>query len=254
MERNGWRILVEDNSQQAHVGWTWLQFTTVGSITLLSVVGPVAEVTGDAHWRELYDRFGSEKNGERWNKWLQPDAVAAWPPLTLYANQFCQALIALQRAESNPQRRQQLAEFLRRWTTRALEANVFDPKQWRRLDWAGERDDAATRELLKPLGLTLDKSMTAVELYRAFNRKWWSAENKEIWNLNQKLCIGLATVPLHGALLSGGPALVKQAAPVVRNMVAELLREQRRYDRGENFNRTVILGLLLEARTGRSAE
>lgn len=248
MERNGWRILVEDNSHQAHVGWTWVQPTTIGAITLLSVLAPVRDATGDAHWRKLYDDFSAEREGVRWNRLLQPDTVAAAQPLTLYGNQFDQALVVLRRTETDANRRAQIAELIRRRAVRGLDANVFATNEWRRLDWAGERDDAAVRELLKPLGLHLEQSATALDLYRGSEAQRWSVGNREQQNLVQKLCYGLATVPLHAALLSEDPALIRRAEPTVRSMVGELLRHHRDYERGENFNRTVILALLLDAR------
>jgi hypothetical protein len=248
MERNVWKILVEDNSHQAHVGFTWLQHTTVGAITLLSVLGAVKDATGEAHWRKLYDDFSAERDGVRWKKHLHPSAVAFDQPLTLYSNQFDQSLVVLQRTETEPQRREQIAELLRCRAERALDANVFAPSQWRRLDWAGERDEAGIRALLKPLGLTPDKPATALDLYRNFDRNFWTSGTSASQALVQKLCYGLATVPLHKALLSEDPALVRRAEPVLRAMVSEFLRYHSHYERGENFNRTVILGLLLDAR------
>ncbi|MFZ5832744.1 MAG: hypothetical protein ACOY3P_21870 [Planctomycetota bacterium] len=251
MERNGWRILVEDNSRQAHVGWPWTQFTSIGSITLLSILGQVKDATAEARWQQLYDHFSAERDGARWNEYLDPRAVEAWPPLTLYANQFCQALVALARTESDPGRRRQIAEFLRRWAVRGLEGNVFDARDWRRLDWAGERDDLATAELLRPLGISLEKPATVLEVYRGFDRALWTSEDRDARASAHKLCYGLATVPLHAALLSGDEQLVRRVEPTVRAMVEEMLHYHAHYDKGENLNRTVILGILLDARTAK---
>ncbi len=254
MERNDWRILVEDGSRQAHVGWTWRQFTSVGAVTLLSFLAQVAEATGDPHWRELYDGFGAEKDGERWKKWLHPDAVRDWPPLTLYANQFCQALTALRRCETDTGREAQLAEFQRRWAERALESDAFDTTRWRRLDWAGDRPGEEIRKMLAPLGLDPDRPMTALDLYAAHDRAVWRQPGTEAHRVMGKLCYGLATVALHAALLSDDPALRAKARPCVQRMVQEFAEHQRDYERGENFNRIVILGLLALDRTaGRGA-
>lgn len=245
MERNDWRIMVEDNSAQAHVGFTWKQFTTTGSITLLSALALVADATNDPHWREQYERFSAEKNGERWSKWLHPDALAMDQPLTLYADQFCQSLTVLRRCEKDVARQKQIAEFQRRWAIHALESNVFDTKHWRRLDWAGERDEAATKAQLAPLGLDLNKPMTVLELYDAYDRQVWSQPKTEAFRTMHKLCFGLTTVALHGALLSEDAELVRRVKPTVERMVREFSEHQTAYDGGENFNRTVILGLLL---------
>ncbi|MCB1228836.1 MAG: hypothetical protein KDN19_01135 [Verrucomicrobiae bacterium] len=244
MERHDWRILNEDGSAQAHVGFGWKQFTTVGAISLLSSLAQVADATGDPHWRELYDHYSAERDGERWTRWLHPDAVETGPPLTLYANQFSQALTALRRLESDPGRQRQLAEFQRRWAERALDANVFDPEKWRRLDWAGDRDEAATRALIEPLGLELDRPVSVLELYDTYDRRWWAEPGNPTHGVMQKLCYGLCTVALHGALLSEDPALRARVRPTVARMVKEFSENQQHYRGGENFNRTVILGLL----------
>ncbi len=244
MERDDWRIMIEDGSRQAHVGWGWKQFTSIGSITLLSVLAQTFDATGDPHWRELYEQFSAERDGERWNRWLHPDAVKNWRPLTLYANQFCQALTALRRLEKNPDRKAQLAELERRLATRMLESNVFDPIRWRRLDWAGDRNEAETQALIAPLGLDLKKPMSVLELYDSYDRQVWDRPGSRAHSVMGKLCYGLATVALHAALLSDDPKLREQAQPTVRRMVAEFSQHQQDYNGGENFNRTVILGLL----------
>ncbi|MCB1226879.1 MAG: hypothetical protein KDK99_13770 [Verrucomicrobiales bacterium] len=244
MERNDWKIMNEDGSAQAHVGFTWKQMTSVGAISLLSALAMVADATNDPHWRSEYERFSAEKNGERWSKWLHPDALASGQPLTLYANQFSQALTALRHCEKDPLRQKQIAEYQRAWAVRALDSNVFDPKSWRRLDWAGDRDDAATRSQVAALGLDLDKPMTVLDLYSAYDRKVWSQPKSEAFNTMHKLCFGLTTVALHGALLSDDKELAQRVRPTIERMVAEFAAHHQAYQRGENFNRTVILGLL----------
>lgn len=244
MERNDWRIMVEDNSAQAHVGFAWKQFTTIGAVTLLSALAQVADATNDPHWREQYERFSAEKNGERWSKWLHPDALSKDQPLTLYANQFCQALTVLRRCEKDVARQKQIAEFQRRWAIHALESNVFDTNQWRRLDWAGDRNESATKAQVAAIGLDLGKPMTVLELFDAYDRKVWGQPSTEAFHTMQKLCFGLPSVALHGALLSEDGNLARRVKPVVERMVQEFSAHHAAYDRGENFNRTVILGLL----------
>lgn len=245
MERNEWRIMNEDGSAQAHVGWGWTQRTTIGAITLLSVLAQAADATGDPHWRELYVQFSEERNGERWNKWLDPDIVDEGRPLTLYANQFSQALTVLRRIEDDSGRKQQLAEFQRRWAERALETNVFDPEKWRRLDWAGDTDEARLQALVQPLGLDLNEPINVIQLFDTYDRRWWTEPSgAREHRTMQKLGFGLCTVALHGALLSENPELGKRVLPTVARMVEEFAANQQHYHHGENFNRTVILGLL----------
>lgn len=253
MERNDWRIMVEDNSEQAHVGFTWKQFTTTGAISLLSALAMVADATDDPHWRAEYERFSAEKDGERWSKWLHPDALGSGQPLTLYANQFSQALTALRRCEKDVNRQKQIAEFQRQWAVRALESNVFDTGQWRRLDWAGDRDEAATRAQVAALGLDLEKPMTVLDLYDAYDRKVWEQPATEAFRTMHKLCFGLTTVALHGSLLAEDPELTNRVKPTVDRMTREFSEHHAAYHGGENFNRIVILGLLAEARSQSTA-
>lgn len=244
MERNDWRILVEDGSGPAHVGWTWKQFTSIGAISLLSALAQVSEATSDLQWRLRYDQASAERAGERWNKWLSPQALDQGQPLTLYANQFCQSLTALRRVEADAVRSRQIAEFQRCWARRALDANVFDPACWRRLDWASERSEPDAAALVAQLGLDVKRPMTVCEVYRSFDRRFWQRPGTEGFRVMGKLAYGLCTVALHGALLAGNPALRVESRPIVRQMVEEFAQFGQAYDAGENFNRVVILGLL----------
>ena len=54
------------------------------------------------------------------------------------------------------------------------------------------------------------------------------------------------------ALLSGDPQLAAQVAPAVRRMVQIMVEHGDRYDHGENFNRAVVLGLLLASAENRN--
>lgn len=51
----------------------------------------------------------------------------------------------------------------------------------------------------------------------------------------------------HKALVSEDEQVVCEAAPYVRRMVRIMLDHGQHYERGENFNRTVVLALLLWA-------
>ena len=162
MEQYGWEIRIEDGSQRAHVGFSWLQFTRTGATVLLAVLAAVADATGDEHWRELYQQIGSEKEGLRW-KLLSTENEEAWPPFTLYSNQFAVGLAVLAQAEPDHERQAQLKQYRKLMTERMLRSNVFDEEYWRRLDWAGnwpdktnQRDDWVEQEteaLLAPFEL-----------------------------------------------------------------------------------------------------
>jgi len=252
MESNGWKIMVEDGSAMAHVGFGWTQWTSIGSLTLLSVLAETHDVTGDRHWRELYEKFSAEKDGERWRRWLRPGAVDNWPPFTLYSNQFAVGLNALARIERDEARRRQLKEMLLRLAERALRTDVFDVRAWRRLDWAGDGAEDETESSLKPFGLSLRRKATVFNIYRAFNPEQWAAKDRTK-SISGKLLFGIPTVAFHKTLLSADPSLVAEVAPCVRDMVAKMLSHGHFYTGGENFNRAVVLGLHLIALEGAPA-
>jgi len=247
MEANDWKILVEDGSHIAHVGYSWRQSTPIGAISLLSFLAMVADATGDPHWQAVYDEYSNEKSAFRWRKLLDPNGVEQWKPLTLYSNQFSQALLALRRAETHPRRQRQIAELQRRLARRALRANVFDPTFWRRLDWAGSEADAVAAQRLARLGLALAEPRSARALFDLFDPAWMRSRDGVVQSTGNKLCFGIPTAAFHMALTSEDPGMVAEVASSVRRMVQIMLKHGPDYDRGENYNRTVVLGLLLWA-------
>jgi len=270
MERYDWRIMVEDGSAQAHVGFAWTQRTSVGATTLLSVLAEVADATGDEHWREAYQQFSAEGDGYRWRELLASERVSEWPPNTLYSNQFLVGMLALARLETDPSRQAQLREFIRGMARRALDSDVFDPELWRRLDWAGDWTVPQITAALQPFGLRLDRPTTVAELLAAFKPEVWdagsagmvydlygvpAADGVELYRLRRvadKLCFGLPTVACHMALLSEDPALVAEVAPLVERMVQVMNEHGQHYTGGENFNRATVLGLHLLAQQASS--
>ena len=73
----------------------------------------------------MHADFSAEREGIRWHKCLHSDALASGQPLTLYANQFDQALVVLRRTETKAGRSAQIGELIRRKAVRALDARVF---------------------------------------------------------------------------------------------------------------------------------
>jgi len=246
MEQYGWEIRVEDGSQRAHVGFCWLQFTRTGATVLLAVLGAVSDVTGDRHWHELYEQLGTEQDGLRW-KLLSADSDARRPPLTLYSNQFPVGLAVLTGAEKDVARQEQLREYRRLAAERMLRSNVFDENQWRRLDWADNWTEQETEQLLTPFGLSLHKLATVFDIYQRFDPQFWASKNWKLRTINGKLCFGIPTVAFHAALLSEDAGLIQEVAPHVTDMVEKMLAHGHRYTHGENFNRSVVLGLHLLA-------
>lgn len=256
LEQYDWGIRVEDGSKQAHVGFSWLQFTRTGATVLLAVLGAIADVTADEHWRDVYQRLGAEKDGARW-KLLSADSPEKWPPFTLYSNQFAVGLAVLARTEGNRARRAQVQTYHRVMAERMLRSNVFDEEQWRRLDWAGNYPDKTnqpdgwveqeTEALLEPFGLSLKRPATVFGVYGEFDPDKWRSDDWKIRKINGKLCVGIPTVAFHAALLTQEPDLARQVAPDVRDMTEKMLSHGHLYTHGEDFNRAVVLGLHLLA-------
>lgn len=246
MERNGYVLMVEDGSHMAHVGWGWKQHTMIGSATLLGHLAAVRDATGDSHWDELYDRFGDEKESIRW-RLISVAGADKWRPDTLYSNQFFTSLAVLTRSESVPARVTLVKEVMVAQARRALHSNVFDVRDWRRLDWAGDWSEAETEKALQPFGLTLKEKTDVVQLYARFDAELFAASDSSQRRVNAKLLMGLPTVAFHKALLSEDPHLVRLVSPHVKDMVAKMLQHGDAYTHGENFNRAVILGLHLVA-------
>jgi hypothetical protein len=247
MAANDWKILVENGSHVAHVGFGWKQSTAIGAISLLSFLAMVADATGDPHWRDTYRKYSAEKSSHRWDDLLDPETVNTWKPFTLYSNQFSQAILAWRRLEPDSQRKQQLGELSRRIADRALHSNVFASKHWRRLDWAGGESDDVAGQRLALLRLSLAKPHDVVELITLFDPAWMQSGNGLLRSTANKLCFGIPTVAFHKVLASEDPTLVAEVRPHVRRMVHCMLDHGASYERGENFNRTVVLSLLLWA-------
>ena len=246
MERNNWILKVEDNSRQAHVGFTWKQFTLFGACSLMSCLAAVKEATGDKHWSELDDQLGAEKDNLRWKLLSANTPEKRWP-FTLYSNQFFTSLALINRVEQDPTRAAAVRALMRSMAKRALSTNVFDEGCWRRLDWAGEGVTPEIEKTLAAFALSIQKPETVFDLLTKFDPRQLGTGDISIEVINEKLLFGIPTVAFHKALLSEDTALVGEVAPHVRRMVCLMAEHGNHYDRGENFNRAVILGLHLLA-------
>ncbi|HUS80462.1 MAG TPA: hypothetical protein VM283_04280, partial [Armatimonadota bacterium] len=248
MEGHEWSIYVEDDSEVAHVGFSWRQRALPGVISLLGCLSAVADATGKDEWRALLERYEAEDEAFRWAM-LRPESLESSQALTLYSNQFGLDLDALATLHRGDERGEQVRAFARAYAERALRSNAFDTSAWRRLDWADQWDDQRTGAALEPLGLSLARPATVFDLWDHFPGQNQQAQDHSQRNVANKLCFGIPTVAMHLALLSRDPELVAQAGPVVREMVRTMLEHGGDYDSGENFNRSVVMGLHLLALT-----
>ncbi len=256
MERNNWHVMVEDESEIAHVGFSWVQHAAPGAMSLLGTLRAVADITGDQRWEELWRRYSQERDGIRWDV-LSPERAAETGALTLYYNQYGTDLASLARMLEGTEQGALARDFLAALAAlarEAIERDVFDPDDWRRLDWAGDWDDATTQAVLDEFGLSLTEPTTALELFERFKPEQIRAEQWRVRAVAGKLLFGIPTVACHLALLSEDPELVARCAPVVQAMVATMLAHGGDYESGENFNRSVVLGLHLAALQAEGAD
>jgi len=246
MERNDWQVMVEDESEIAHVGFSWKQRAVPGAISLLGSLAAVREATGDDRWRRLWEQYSREDDGFRWEL-LRPEQASQLRPLTLYWNQFGMDLASLSRILGHSEQGRRAREFAVAAAREAMTRNVFSPDHWRRLDWADEWDEERTEAAVQRFGLSLDEPATVLDLFAAFDPEQWHADDRQTRSVSGKLLFGIPTVAFHLALLSEDPELVDQVAPHVRRMVEVMLEHGEVYDSGENFSRSAVLGLHLVA-------
>lgn len=208
MERNQWTLKVEDDSRTAHVGWDWRAKNHISSHILLSMLGTVADATGDPHWREEYQRFSNEQDGERWRQ-LGNDPTKE-PRYTLFYNQFSLQLATIARVEQDPGKRRVAAGRLVRLAADMMSCNALH--QWRRLDWIGEAGDAEVDAFLAPLGFDSKSSATVQELWAKFDpaQKRPSRQGAGAGNF-EALLARPALIAWQTALLSRDPQMEKLA-------------------------------------------
>ncbi len=111
LEGNGWKILQADGVTEAHVGFSWLGMNSNHASILLPAVMGLYAGTGDAHWRELYEGFLSEKEGARWEV-MHPGDHVRINGHPIYANQNAFRLNAYWQFEEDEERREVIGELL----------------------------------------------------------------------------------------------------------------------------------------------
>ncbi len=246
MEANEWCINNEDDSARAHVGFTWRQHALAGVISLMGALTAIADATENPEWIALLEQCAAEFEGHR-RKTLTPEGLSSWKGYNLYSDQYGLDLATLSRVLGDSEHGDQVRGFARAFTAGAMHSNVFDTDHWRRLDWAGQWSDEVTEEALAPFGLSLQTPTTVLELWPHYSAEHAQASERSTRGVNNKLCFGIPTVPMHLAMLSEDAELIAEATPVVREMIQVMLEHGNSYAGGENLNRSVIMGLYLIA-------
>ncbi len=242
LERNGWVLKVEDDSRVAHVGWNWSAKNEGSSGLFLCTVGAIADATGDAHWRELYQRFADEDQGIRW------DCIGRDPPsprYTLFYNQHAFRLATLARLETDPARSARVWTRLRETARDMLACNAL--AEWRPLDWIGEVPAEQVQEYLGTLGLAPGQTQTVSQLWDRYEQgkrsppMSWDNRRRSYANLTARP----ALLAWECALLARDPDLLPQVLPHVPEVLRKI--ELTREDSGWIANETIVFLLLATA-------
>jgi hypothetical protein len=140
LEGNGWRILRADGVTEAHVGFSWLGMNSNHASILLPAVMGLYAGTGDAHWKEVYEGFLSEREGKRWEV-MHPGDHVRINGHPIYANQNAFRLSAYYRFEEDAERREVIGGLMEQSIELQLGRNFpgeiyrkFQPEErWARL-------------------------------------------------------------------------------------------------------------------------
>ncbi len=218
LEKNGWSILSEDGSVEAHAGGSILSRTSADAAILLLMLATAYDLTGDAHWKSLYDQFGQEEDGLRWrllDEEIDPTQPGRWD---LFSNQDAFRTETLRRATANAEHK----TILRRRVVRMADDMLTSPYflSWRRLPWTTPPDDAEANAFLKPLGLTVDSKATVMDLWQ---KAGVPAKSPDVpGRMRHRYDYMTMTSPFEAwqvALLSQSPQRVRQARDGVCQML-----------------------------------
>jgi hypothetical protein len=221
MEKNGWSILAEDDSVEAHAGGSMLPCEPMNAALLLVMLAAARDLTGDAHWSEIYERFGGAKAGLRWkllDAEVDRSAQGRWD---LFSNQDALRTETLRRIETRVDRRAILRRRLERMATDMFTSPYF--VAWKRASWTTPEDDAEADQFLKPVGVTVASPTTVLDLWRKFDivAKAPGLTSRQ----RRRLDYLTLTSPFEAcqvALLSKQPERVRQAQTAVREMLQQV--------------------------------
>ena len=222
LEKNRWRILWEDDSRDAHAGGGDLAgMFSESALLLLPFVGAAADVTGNEHWRKLYDRFAEEKDGQRW-KVLLPDQ----PGFRMNAHlQWGQQAIfrahCLYGMEKDPLRRKLLLAHVRAYTEHRL-AQPFPPQQGK-----GALFEIFHRMTLSPeeaarLNWTSGFFPGPVDAWRAFKPEHQRVQPVALRAKVHEICVLFPSSVFTMALFSRDRGLEGLATPLAADMLEKV--------------------------------
>ncbi|MFA5193081.1 MAG: hypothetical protein WC740_20420 [Verrucomicrobiia bacterium] len=227
LEKAQWAIQTEDGSTAAHAGGTMLRQEPQTATLLLMMLAAAHDVTGNAHWKNEYDRFGRDENGRRWALLAREINRSREHRYTLFLNQHILRMETLRRIEPSAERKAMLSRQIEATAADMLSCAYF--KAWRSLDWLGDESwaDASKKEVanayLQPLGVTVDSDVTIMDLWRKFDMNRLSPPTL-CGRRNRYESIALSTPAMvwQIALLSQKPEFVRQVQPAVREMLGRV--------------------------------
>ncbi len=244
LEKNNWSILRDDNVTPAWEGGSLRTMNSKFSLLLLVLVGAAKDVTGDAHWGEVYDKFSAENEGARWAALARPEAFEPGR-YTMFMNQHIVRGETLRHIEKDEGRR----AVLRARTTRMAEDMLTQPYfvAWRPLEWLGvwtlEEDENRTLagRYLAPLDLKLDSPLTSLQLFKRYSPTLHPPKG-----IGRSAGYGAITLTTPAmvcqiALLSEKQELIEQVQPAVGDLYTKVDFEN--LNSGWSTNYALLAGL-----------
>ena len=114
LEDNKWKILIEDNSREAHAGGAWTEYSSEAGSALLSVLGILSEVVKNDHWKTRYEKYSMEDDGKRWQVLVPVDNPERLGNI-LYVNQIAFRLNVLYQAVNKDEHKKIISQAIKKW-------------------------------------------------------------------------------------------------------------------------------------------
>lgn len=241
LESFNFTIRQADGMTQSHVGHSWMGMVHEQVSTLLPTLLALHSGTGNAHWNDLYERYGKEQGGERWEL-LKPGPHVEINAHPIYADQNAFRVRAQWLLETNADRQSILRQLLV-LAARLQMGRDFPGDFFRKLvkcDYA---------KLGKSCGWNGETLKGCDEAWRLFRPEWYDLPD----DTRPMALLAHLRFPLtctHMVLLSEDPAFIQPKLPMVWEMMEKALPPGKEYageSGGEVRNLLVINALHLFA-------
>lgn len=240
LEKNGWSILAEDDSVEAHAGGSVLHPTAMDAALVLMLTAAAGDLTGDAHWQGVYERFAGENDGLRWRLLGAEIDRAKKGRWDLFCNQDALRTETLRRIEPRADRKAILRGRLERVAADMLESPYF--VSFRRASWLTPEDDAEANEFLKPVGVTVDSQANVMDLWRRHEVVGKAGLPARLRHRYDFMTVTSPFMVWQVALLSQKPELVRQVHAALGETLQRV--DFRQINSGWSANYAVVAALL----------